>query len=249
MAVLSSRTVVITGCSSGFGRATALRLAREQWRVFAAVRRDEDAAHLVAEAGSLAGGALVPVVCDITEADDVARLATIAGETTSLDALVNNAGTAFPAPIERLPVDELRAQFEVNVFGHVAVTQALLPLLKRSRGTIVNVSSVGGRISTPMLGAYNASKFALEALSDVLRIELAPFGVRVVVIEPSASPTAIWRTGLSRTDQRDAGDYAPLSEAVRRLAGQSASSGFPPELFAATVSAILKTPRPRALKW
>jgi NAD(P)-dependent dehydrogenase (short-subunit alcohol dehydrogenase family) len=169
----------------------------------------------------------------------------VSATTASLDALVNNAGTAFPAPIELLPVDELRAQFEVNVIAHVAVTQALLPSLKRARGTIINVSSVGGRISTPMLGAYNASKFALEAISDVLRVELAPAGVRVVVIEPSSSPTGIWRTSLARVGERAAGEYAALGDAVSRLAAQSAASGFPPDLFASTVSGILRAPRPQ----
>jgi len=242
-----SRTVVITGCSSGFGRITALRLAREHWRVLATVRRHEDGTSLADEAASISGGQVIPIVCDITRADDVARLASVAGDTTeSLDALVNNAGTAFPAPIEQLSIDDLRAQFEVNVIGHVAVTQALLPLLKRAPGTIVNVSSVAGRIATPMLGAYAASKFSLEAISDTLRLELAPSGVRVVVIEPSSSPTAIWQTSLARADQADPGEYAALGDSVRRMAQRGAASGFPPELFAATVSKILNMPRPRA---
>lgn len=244
---MSPRTVVITGCSSGFGRTTALQLAREAWRVFATVRGADDAAGLAAEAASITAGRVVPIVCDITRADDVARLASVVGDAAeSLDALVNNAGTAFPAPIERLPLDALRAQFEVNVFGHVAVTQALLPLLKRAPGTIVNVSSIAGRIATPMLGAYAASKFSLEAISDTLRLELAPSGVRVVIIQPSSSPTAIWQTSLARADQADPGEYAALGDSVRRMAQRGAASGFPPELFAATVSKILSTPRPRA---
>lgn len=243
---MAIRRAVITGCSSGFGRVTALLLAREGWRVFATVRRDEDAASLTAEAKSISGGAVIPVVCDITRTDDVATLARRVGETAdSIDALVNNAGTAFPGPIELLPLDELRAQFEVNVVAQVAVTQALLPFVKRARGTIINVSSVGGRRATPMLGAYNASKFALEAISDVLRLELAPTGVRIVVIEPSASPTGIWRTSLDRAGDRDAGDYAPLAASIRRFADRTAAKGFPPELFAETVSAILNAARPR----
>lgn len=180
------KTVVIIGCSSGFGRVTALHLARHGWQVFATVRQESDQASLLSEAMAIArssSGRLVPVRCDITNAEAVTALSqTVAAATPRLVGLVNNAGAAFPAPLELLPLDALRAQLEINVVGHLAVTQALLPFLKAGGGTIINVSSESGRVVFPITGAYHMSKFALEAMSDVLRIELAPFGVRVVVL-------------------------------------------------------------------
>jgi NAD(P)-dependent dehydrogenase (short-subunit alcohol dehydrogenase family) len=127
------------------------------------------------------------------------------------------------------------------------VTQTLLPLLKRAKGVIINVSSVGGRVATPVLGAYNASKFALEALSDSLRVEVAPFGVRVVIIEPGGSPTGIWETSKQRAlqVQASAGDYAPLLDAMHRHTTAAAQDGFPPEHFAELVERIVQSPRPK----
>jgi len=148
-----------------------------------------------------------------------------------------------------LPIADFRAQMELNVTAHLAVTQAFLPMLKAARGTIINVSSVGGRIATPITGAYAASKFALEGLSDTLRVELAHFGVRVVVIEPASSPTNIWNTSLERslwlTQQRE-GDYARLIDLSEKVARVSSSKGFPAQLFANTVVRILKSSHPRA---
>ena len=164
--------------------------------------------------------------------------------------MVNNAGTAYTGPLELLPLVDLRAQLEVNLFGQLAVTKALLPALKAARGAILNVSSIGGRVAFPMHGPYHMSKFALEAMSDVLRLELAPFGVKVVIVAPGASPTAIWDTSLRRAHGSamfaELGDYAPLAEAVEWFARQSAAGGFPPELFARTVWGILNRRRPAA---
>ena len=248
-----SKSIVITGCSSGFGRLTGLYLARQGWHVFATVRKEADRESLQAEAAE-AGCAehLQPVICDITDAGQVAALSQKVAEVTAqLDALVNNAGTAFPAPLELLGLDELRSQLEINLIGHLAVTQALLPSLKAAGGMIINVSSVGGRIAMPILGAYNISKFALEALSDVLRVELAPFGVRVVVIEPGSSDTAIWNTSRRRASgrlQAVAGQspYLLLINAIEKFSRKSAANGFPPQLFADTVLKILNNPHPRA---
>ena len=249
-----SKTIVITGCSSGFGRVTALHLARNGWRVFATVRSEADQASLLVEA--MAQGLherLTPVLCDITDEAHVQGLARTVSEATSrLDALLNNAGTAYPAPVELLSLDDLRAQFEVNVVAQVAVTQALLPLLKAARGMIINVSSQGGRVAFPLLGPYHASKFALEAMSDSMRVELAPFGVRVVVVEPGSSPTAIWETSLQRALQGltrrgvDASAYQLLIDSVRRGFVSLAKNGFPPQKFADLVLKILNTPHPRA---
>jgi NAD(P)-dependent dehydrogenase (short-subunit alcohol dehydrogenase family) len=242
------KSIVITGCSSGFGRATAFELARRGWRVFATVRRDEDRARLSADA---AGLPVEVLVCDIADDAPVAELGrAVAARAPHLDALLNNAGTAYPGPLEVLPLADLRRQLEVNVVAQLAVTQALLPLLKAARGMILNVSSVGGRLAYPITGAYHASKFALEALSDSLRIELAPFGVRVVVIEPGGSPTAIWDKGERHAASALADShmeaYRPLNQRYLRLARRSAQRGFPPEQFASLVAHILKTPRPRA---
>src|SRR3989442_8307976 len=201
MSISSQRkTIVITGCSSGFGRITALHMAKLSWQVFATIRKEADRDNLLSEAATLGcKDHLTPLSCDITQAEQVKALAqTIAAATDRLDALLNNAGTAYAAPLELLALDDLRAQFEINVVAHVGITQALLPLLKVARGTIINVSSVGGRIAASVIGAYAASKFALEAISDAWRIELAPFGVRVVVIEPAVTTTNLWKTSEAR---------------------------------------------------
>lgn len=194
------KTMVITGCSSGLGRATALHFAALGWQVWATVRKEADLTSLLVEAMSQGWGErLVPVLCDITQAEQVARLARVVADATpTLDVLVNNAGTGYPGPLEFLPIADLRAELELNTLAHLAVTQALLPLLKPARGTLINVSSVGGRIVYPINGAYHMSKFALEAMSDALRVELAPSGVRVVIVEPGSSPTSIWTTSLER---------------------------------------------------
>mgnify|MGYP001164787299 CR=1 FL=1 len=247
-----SRAIVITGCSSGFGRVTALHLARHGWFVFATVRKEEDQSDLLSEAARLGcKEQLAVILCDITQPEQVAALSEIvAAETTRLDALLNNAGTAYAAPLELLALDDLRAQLEVNVVAPVSVTQALLPLLKEARGTIINVSSLGGRIATPVVGAYAASKFALEAISDAWRIELARFGVRVVVIEPDSSTTGIWDTSKQRASGRleayRDGPYSRLLNATEKMVARIPTTGFPPQLFADTVFKILSTRRPRA---
>ena len=242
------KTVLITGCSTGFGRVTALRLAGRGWQVMATVRREVDRADLLAEAE---GRSLDVFLCDVADDDQVAALSrAVAERAPALDALVNNAGTAFPGPLELQPLADLRRQLDVNVVAQVAVTQAVLPLLKAARGTIVNVSSMGGRIAFPITGAYHASKFALEALSDSLRIELAPFGVKVVVIEPGGSPTTIWGAGerhaAALLDDPRVEAYRPLVARYLRLADASARRGFPPQRFAELVERILAEQRPRA---
>lgn len=227
---------------------TALHLARRGWRVLATVRQEADRAGLLAEA---AGAALEVFLCDVTDEAQVAALAeAVAARTPALAALVNNAGTAFPGPLELQPIADLRRQLDVNVVAPASVARACLPLLKAARGLIVNVSSMGGRVVFPVTGAYHASKFALEALSDAWRIELAPFGVRVVVIEPGGSPTAIWGAG-----ERQAGPalgdphaeaYRPLIDRYLKLAAASAQAGFPPVHFAELVERILSTSNPAA---
>jgi NAD(P)-dependent dehydrogenase (short-subunit alcohol dehydrogenase family) len=243
------KSILITGVSTGFGRATALHFARKGWRVFGTVRKEADRQALLDEKA----GDLTPILCDIVDEAQVKALGlTVRAQTTTLDALVNNAGSAFPAPVELTPPDVLRQQFDLNVIAQVAVTQAVMPLIKAARGTIINVSSVGGRMTTPMLGPYSASKFALEALSDALRVELAPFGVKVVVIEPGGSPTAIWETSARRAqamfEERglDIGPYRKLIDDAAKGAQTNARAGFPAQLFADTVEKIVSSSKPRA---
>ena len=243
--------VVVTGASTGIGRATALRLAHDGFQVLAGVRRAIDGERLV----SGASGAITPLTLDVTDEGSIEAAAGAVERATGasgLRGLVNNAGTAEPGPMELLPLEVLRRQLEVNLVGHVAVTQALLPALRRSRGRIVNVSSVGGRVSTPGLGAYSASKFALEAISDSLRIELRPWGIEVVVIEPGAIRTEIWRRGeaeadslMERVPEGKRSLYQPLIDGLRRLSAQSQKRAIAPDRVAGRIAHALTARRPR----
>jgi len=163
-----SPSVLITGSSTGIGWACALEMDRRGWRVFAGGRGDDAAGRLRAEGSER----LIPLRIDVTEADSIAAAARLIDETVGsagLDGLVNNAGIAVPGPLEAVPITALRRQLEVNVIGHAAVTQAMLPMLRRARGRVVNISSVSGGLAAPYLGAYAASKFALAAINDSLR--------------------------------------------------------------------------------
>ena len=186
--------VVVTGASTGIGAATARELARRGFHVLAGVRRDVDAEALRADG-------IEPLILDITVESDVVAIADrIAADPLRrpVRALINNAGIQLNAPVETLPIAEWRRMFDVNLFGHVAMTQALLPALLRSSGTVVNISSVGGKVAMATYGPYAGSKFALEAVSDVLRREVAEFGIKVVVVEPGAVQTVIAERALSR---------------------------------------------------
>ncbi len=160
--------VVVTGASSGIGRACALELDKAGYRVFATVRQTKDAESLRQAASEY----LAPVMMDVTGEGSVAA-----------------AGVAVPGPIELIALDDLRRQFEINLFGQVRVTQAFLPLLRQARGRIINIGSVGGQIAIPFAGALCASKYALEAINDALRMELYPWGIHVVLIAPAGIST------------------------------------------------------------
>lgn len=173
----------MTGASTGMGAATARELAARGYHVLAGVRREADGQ-------ALASARIRPVILDITRPEQVAELVrTVEADGRPLRAVVNNAGIAVNAPVEVLPMAEWRRQFDVNFFGHVEVTQALLPALLRSKGRVVMMSSLGGRLAQPTYGAYSGSKYALEAVSDALRRELAPHGVSVAIVEPGAVRT------------------------------------------------------------
>jgi NAD(P)-dependent dehydrogenase (short-subunit alcohol dehydrogenase family) len=243
--------VVVTGASTGIGRATALHLGELGFEVFGGVRREPDGERLAADGA----GAVTPLILDVTDAaaiDGAARLVTDAVGDGGLRGLVNNAGIAEPAPLEIMPIDALRRQLEVNVVGQVAVTQAFLPLIRSARGRVVNISSVGGRVASPALGAYAASKFAIEALSDSLRMELHQWGIHVSVIEPGSFGTEIWRRGGEAADstiERIPGEkrmlYADLISAVRRLARRTEQRGRPPDAVARAIAHALTASRPR----
>jgi NAD(P)-dependent dehydrogenase (short-subunit alcohol dehydrogenase family) len=193
------RAVLITGASSGIGRACAVELDRQGYRVFAGVRREVDAEQLRSEGSAN----LQPVMLDVTDEASISRAAElIASETgpAGLSGLVNNAGISMACVLEYIPLDRLRQQFEVNVFGQVAVTQAMLPALRLARGRVVNMSSLSGLTAGPYIGPYAASKHALEAISESFRLELRHFGIRVAVIEPADIATPIWEKSQQLAD-------------------------------------------------
>ena len=197
---LPLRSIVVTGASSGIGEAIALDLAAHGFRIFAGVRRAEDGTRLVQRGG----GTINPLLLDVTDAKTLAAASAEIGERTGglgLYGLVNNAGIAAFGPLEYMPLEHLRALLDVNVVGPLASIQALLPHLRKGRGRIVNISSISGRISSPFLGAYAASKFALEALTDALRMELAPWRIPVAMVAPGNIATPIWSKSLAAAQQ------------------------------------------------
>ncbi len=243
--------VLITGTSTGIGRACALRLDRAGFRVFAGIRKEEDGEVLRADASER----LEPVLCDVTDSGQIAAAAERLREATGgrLAGLVNNAGVVVPGPIEGIRIDELRRQLEVNVVGQVAVTQALLSMLRAARGRVVFMSSVGGRGGLPFLSAYNASKAAISSIGDSLRQEMRPFGVEVSIIEPGAIATPFWDKGEAEVPETLAalGDelielYGERLGQARALSAKTGSRGQPPETVAEAVEHALTAARPRA---
>jgi NAD(P)-dependent dehydrogenase (short-subunit alcohol dehydrogenase family) len=247
-----SRFVVVTGASTGIGRACVDELVRAGFTVWAAVRTDEDEAALHRDHPE----AVRVLRLDLTDRTSIEAAGERVRAAGPLHGLVNNAGVALPGPLEYLPVDVFRRQIEVNLVGQLAVTQAMLPALRLSRergeeARIVMIGSIGGRIAGPMLGPYHASKFGLVGLTDSLRAELAPSGIRVVLIEPGAVATPIWGRGtaaaddLAKTLPAGADRYAKQIAATRANAARSAAHGIPPARAAQAVVRALTAPRPR----
>jgi NAD(P)-dependent dehydrogenase (short-subunit alcohol dehydrogenase family) len=247
------RSVVVTGASTGIGRATALHLAAGGQRVFAGVRKDSDADALT----RAATGVLEPLIIDVGQQSSIdAAAKTVDGEVGphGLSGLVNNAGVAIPGPLEYLPIEDLRRQLEVNVIGQIAVTQAFLPLIRQAEGRIVNIGSVAGRApSAPLLGPYAASKMAMEALTDSFRVELKPWGIFVSIIEPGNIATRIWEKADSDFDRLESvmpeeglRRYAKLLGGGRRIAKMADRRGIPPEKVARVVERALTARRPKA---
>jgi NAD(P)-dependent dehydrogenase (short-subunit alcohol dehydrogenase family) len=221
------KTVLVTGASSGIGAACAVRLRDRGWRVLAGVRREGSAPEGTEE-----------VLVDVTDPPPHVEL-------DELDGLVNNAGVAVAGPLEFLPADELRRQLEVNVVGQLRMTQLALPALRRSRGRVVNMGSISGLNALPFLGAYAMSKFALEAMTDALRIELAPWGIHVAIVEPGTIKTPIWTRERPEPPPEARPLYGKRIEAFRRLAVARGSAGGPPEAVAVVVEHALTARRPR----
>jgi NAD(P)-dependent dehydrogenase (short-subunit alcohol dehydrogenase family) len=246
------RSVLITGASTGIGRASAQRLDAAGWRVFAGVRKDEDAASL-RDAGS---ERLVPLMLDVTAADQIAaaaeRVGAEVGE-SGLDGLVNNAGIAMPGPLEALPIDDFRRQIEANLTAHVAVTQAMLPAIRKAPGRVVFITSIGGLMAFPMFGAYHAAKFGLEAVGDVFRRELRPWGISVSVVEPGSIDTPIWERGdrqvdafLAGTSEEHKALYGKSMATYREVGKRTAARGIPAAKVARTIEHALSARRPRS---
>lgn len=236
------KTALITGAGRGIGAETAQQLAQKGWQVWATGLPNEDMS-------AVSHPNIRTLALDITQ-EVSAVLAPVLSQ-NRLDALVNNAGINLPAPLELLTIDRLKHQFEVNVYGHLRVIQACLPVLKRTQGRIVNVSSLMGKVPMPILGAYSMSKHALEAMSDVLRLELAPFGVTVSVIEMGAIDTPMTANmgQLLEQAQSDygAGDYVTLYKAMQRALVQQGRGAVRVQKVAQVIvnALIAKTPQPR----
>jgi len=243
------KAVLVTGAATGIGEACALHLDRLGHRVYAGVRKEEHAQGL-RERGS---DRVVPVFLDVTDQAQVDVVAKqIAGDAGGLDGVVNNAGIAKGGPLEYLPLEEWREQLDVNVIGQVSVTKAMLPLIRLAGGRIVFIGSIGGKVATMLLGPYNASKFAIEAIGESLRHELHPWGISVSVVEPGAIKTPIWDKGREDADrlERDLPDearsrYADHIAAIRKGIDMQDRQGVGPEKVAKAVEHALFARRPK----
>ncbi len=255
---------LITGASTGIGRATALRLTGKGWTVLAGVRDQSAGERLVEESG--ANGRVIPLALEVTDAAQIAQAAARVEEEVArpgasprggLDALVNNAGIGVGGPLELISLEDLRRQFEVNVFAQVAVTQAMLPALRRAgtpRGTggrIVFVSSIGGRVAMAFTAPYAASKHAIEALGDALRVELRSSGVQVALVEPGSVATPIWDKGRAQAERMSVppelqSEYGHVAAAMDKVLQDTARRGVAPERVAETIERALSARRMRA---
>lgn len=248
MPLNTQELVVVTGTSSGIGRATAEQLAAEGFHVLAGVRRQEDADKIKRKN-------IEPVIVDVTHIDTLKALAERVEQDPlgrPLRAVVNNAGIAVNAPLEMILLDEFRRQIEVSVIGQVAVIQALTPALLNSGGRVVNIGSLGGKVSMPGFGIYSAAKFAMEAINDSLRREMSSFGLKVIMITPGGVSTGLSEQGIT-TAERLAKLMTPdqhrrhdrLFDAVKAQAETWAKDGIRPEKVAAVVSRAIHVSKPR----
>jgi NAD(P)-dependent dehydrogenase (short-subunit alcohol dehydrogenase family) len=244
--------VLVTGASSGIGRATATVLALAGWRVFAGVRDLNVGTELARSDAS--PGSIEAVRLDVTDEGSIAAAKDSIVERLGgdrLGGLVNNAGVGFGGPLEFVRLDDLREQLEVNLIGQVAVTQSMLPLLREGRGRIVLISSDNGRWAPPFMGPYVASKFALEGIGDALRLELRRSGISVSIVEPGSIKTSIWDKGLNQLDDLDLppeamSNYGDVAGVLRQGLEQGEKNAIPPERVAEAIQDALTAKRPRA---
>jgi NAD(P)-dependent dehydrogenase (short-subunit alcohol dehydrogenase family) len=246
-------TVVVTGASTGIGRACALHLAAGGFDVLAGVRREEDGERL--REAAVANGSLTPLRLDVTDADSVREAGATVEERTGvrgLAGLVNNAGVGSGGPLEFIPLDDVRRQFEVNLIGQIAVTQAMLGQLRKARGRIVNMGSIGARTPPPFGAPYAASKAALRATSESLRRELRPWGIWVATVAPGAIATPIWDKGATavqevrgRLPEGTDALYGDVLDGAGAMTEKIGAGGLPPEKVAQVVEHVLTARRPR----
>jgi NAD(P)-dependent dehydrogenase (short-subunit alcohol dehydrogenase family) len=243
-----SGAILITGASTGIGHTTALLLAESGYTVFAGVRKEADRQRVESEHPNLR-----PIILDVTVPADLTRaVESIKAQGLPLVGVVNNAGIAVAGPLEFLPLEEIRKQFEINVYGPIAVAQAVLPLLRVSKGRIIVVGSIAGRLSAPFVGPYSASKAAIASLVDALRQELASSGIHVSLLEFAAVKTPIWEKGRLDKDRLVAlmppaamQHYGALINSVVKMTKHEETSGMEPAVIAATVLQALRAPKPR----
>ena len=242
------KSVLVTGASTGIGEACALRLDRLGHRVYAGVRSEEHARGLRRRGSDR----IVPVFLDVTDQAQIDAAAKQIGGGGRLDGVVNNAGIGRGGPLEYLPLEVWREQLEVNVLGQVAVTKAVLPFIRAAGGRIVFIGSIGGRVATMLMGPYNASKFAIEAIGESLRSELHPWGIGVSVVEPGAIKTPIWDKARQQADRLERAlpeeartRYARHIAAIRKAIEMQDRQGVSPDKVAAAVERALFSPRPK----
>lgn len=241
--------VIISGASTGIGAATALLLAEKGYVAFAGVRTEGDAARLASLHANIR-----PIAMDVTGNDSLERAAAeIKRSGVALEGIVSNAGIAVGGPLEHLPIEELRRQFDVNVIGAIALVQVFLPVLHGDRGRVVFVGSISGRLATPYVGPYSASKFALRALSDAMRIELLPAGIEVSLIEPGSVKTPIWGKGrktaadlAGRLGPKVREHYRAALQRILAIAESEERDGMPVEVVTNAIVHALTAARPRA---
>ncbi len=244
---MAEKTVVVTGASSGIGLAAARHLAEHGYTVFGTVRKRAAAEQFGGQA------ALRPLLMDVTDHDSIRRAAAeveahLSATGGRMAGLVNNAGVAVSGPLGYVPLKAVRLQFEVNVIGLLAVTQAFLPLMQQAdqAGRIINISSISARVTTPFMGPYSASKFALEAFSDALRVELMPFGIKVIIIQPGPIATPIWNKGADRAlAMYRRTPYQPVIKSLLKYFAKQGRTGLPAAVIAQAILSALQTPRPK----
>jgi len=243
------KSIIITGASTGIGEAIAVHLAKQGYKVYAGYRKEADAEKL-----KLACGNIVPVKLDVCSAEEIenVRLLVEKNEKECI-ALINNAGIAVAAPLEGVPMEDFRKQLDINVHGLLMTTQAFIPILRKTKGTIIHIGSIAGKVSAPFLGPYSASKFAVEAISDALRMELRPWGIKVICVEPGSIQTPIWDKSLEAStdmENRISEDIKSLYQqqilTIRKMSKKIEARGIPAQKVAEVVEKIIKSSNPKA---